>query len=69
MLPALTSALRDLTAGPLLLGPLFAFAIALSDINVFGLGPFFWSLVIGTAVSIAFEREGWRQLRAARAAV
>jgi benzoate membrane transport protein len=68
LLPALTSALRDLTAGPLLLGPLFAFAIALSDINVFGLGPFFWSLVIGTAVSIAFEREGWRQLRTARAA-
>jgi benzoate membrane transport protein len=69
LLPALTSALRDLTAGPLLLGPLFAFAIALSDMSLFGLGKFFWSLVIGTAVSVVFEREGWRELRAARAAV
>ena len=69
LLPALTSALRDLTAGPLLLGPLFAFAIALSDMTLFGLGPFFWSLVIGTAVSVVFERDGWRQLRMARAAV
>lgn len=64
LVPALTVALRAITAGPLILGPLFAFAIALSDISVLGLGPFFWSLVVGTLVSLLFEREGWRQVRA-----
>jgi benzoate membrane transport protein len=64
LVPALTVALRAITAGPLVLGPLFAFAIALSDISVLGLGPFFWSLVGGTLVSLLFEREGWRQMRA-----
>jgi benzoate membrane transport protein len=64
LLPALAAALRAITAGPLMLGPLFAFAIALSNISLFGLGPFFWSLVIGTIVSLLFERDGWRTLRA-----
>lgn len=63
LLPALTAALRAITAGPLVLGPLLAFAIALSEMSLFGLGPFFWSLVIGTLVSLLFEREGWRALR------
>ena len=65
LIPALTIALREITAGPLVLGPLFAFAIALSDMSVLGLGPFFWSLVVGTLISLLFEREGWRQLAAA----
>jgi benzoate membrane transport protein len=65
LMPALTAALREVTAGPLVLGPLFAFAIALSDMSVLGLGPFFWSLVIGTLVSLLFEREGWRRVHAA----
>ena len=67
LLPALTSALREISAGPLVLGPLFAFAIALSDMELFGLGSFFWSLVLGTLVSALFEREGWRRLAQERA--
>jgi benzoate membrane transport protein len=66
LMPALTVALREITVGPLVLGPLFAFAIALSQMSLLGLGPFFWSLVVGTMVSVLFEREGWRQLRAGR---
>ena len=46
LLPALTVALREVTAGPLVLGPIFAFTIALSHMSLLGLGPFFWSLVI-----------------------
>jgi benzoate membrane transport protein len=65
LLPALAAALREITKGPLVLGPLFAFAIALSDMTLFGLGPFFWSLVLGTLISLFLEREGWRELRAA----
>jgi benzoate membrane transport protein len=62
LLPAVSVALREISSGPLVLGPLFAFAIALSRMSVLGLGPFFWSLVVGTAVSLFFEREGWRRL-------
>ena len=65
LIPALISALRGVTAGPLVLGPLFALAIAMSEIGVFDLGPFFWSLVIGTAVSMLFERPALADLRAA----
>ena len=62
LVPALAVALREISRGPLVLGPLFAFAIALSHMTVFGLGPFFWSLVLGTAVSLLLEREGWKRL-------
>ena len=62
LIPALVSALREITSGPLILGPLFAFAIALSDLELLGLGPFFWALVLGTAVSLLLEREGWKRL-------
>jgi len=51
------------TQGPLLLGPLFAFAIALSEISFLGFGNYFWSLVIGTAVSLLLEKEGFESLR------
>jgi benzoate membrane transport protein len=64
LVPALAVALREISAGPLVLGPLFAFAIALSNMTVFGLGPFFWSLVLGTAISLLLERDGWTRLRA-----
>ena len=63
LVPALAVALREISQGPLVLGPLFAFAIALSKMTVFGLGSFFWSLVLGTAVSLLLERDGWRRLR------
>jgi benzoate membrane transport protein len=62
LVPALLAALREISAGPLVLGPLFAFAIALSDLTFLGLGPFFWSLVLGTLTSFFLEREGWDQL-------
>jgi benzoate membrane transport protein len=63
LVPALAVALREISKGPLVLGPLFAFAIALSHMTVFGLGSFFWSLVLGTTVSLLLERDGWRRLR------
>jgi benzoate membrane transport protein len=68
LLPALVAALREIARVPLLLGPVFAFAIALSDMTVLGLGPFFWSLVLGTGISLFLEREGLRELRESREA-
>jgi benzoate membrane transport protein len=67
LVPALVVAIREISAGPLVLGPLFAFAIALSDMTILGLGSFFWSLVLGTAISLLLEREGWRELRSDQA--
>jgi len=58
----LVSALREIASGPLRLGPIFAFAIALSDMRLLDLGPFFWSLVLGTGISLLLEREEWKQL-------
>jgi benzoate membrane transport protein len=59
----LASALVQIVRGPLLLGPLFALASALSEISFLGFGPFFWALVIGTGVSLLLERDGIRELR------
>lgn len=59
----LLHAIQRLTEGPLLLGPLFAFAIALSEISFLGFGNYFWSLVIGTGVSLLLEKEGFESLR------
>jgi predicted benzoate:H+ symporter BenE len=47
----------------LLLGPLFAFAITLSEISILGFGSFFWALVIGTGVSLLLERDELQVLR------
>jgi benzoate membrane transport protein len=58
----LAAALRQMTEGPLRLGPLFAFGIALSDIELLELGSFFWGLVGGLAVSLLLEREAWGNL-------
>lgn len=58
----LSNALQQATKGPLRLGPLFAFAISLSDISFLGFGPFFWALVIGTGVSLLLEREALGKL-------
>ncbi len=54
--------LQQITQGPLFLGPVFAFAIALSDISFLGFNNYFWSLVIGTLISLLLEREGLRKL-------
>jgi len=59
----LGNALKQATQGPLFLGPLFAFAIALSEISFLGFGNYFWSLVIGTAVSLLLERDALRTLQ------
>lgn len=59
----LTNALREVTAGPLTLGPIFAFAISLSDISLLGFGPFFWGLVGGATISMLLEGEALRTLR------
>lgn len=59
----LGNALKQATQGPLFLGPLFAFAVALSEISFLGFGNYFWSLVIGTAVSLLLEGDELRALR------
>jgi benzoate membrane transport protein len=59
----LAHALQQIAQGPLVLGPLFAFAIALSKISMLGFGPFFWALVIGTGISLLFERDELQMLR------
>lgn len=58
----LEHALQRVTAGPLIWGPLFAFAIALSELTMFGLGPFFWAIVGGLAVSLIIERDAWKTM-------
>lgn len=62
VLGVLSRALQRMASGPLLLGPVFAFAIAISDLTLFGLGSFFWALVIGLAVSLLLERDEWKSL-------
>lgn len=64
----LIGALQQVVSGPLVLGPIFAFGIAVSDLSLLGLGPFFWALVFGLAISRWVEREGWRTYRDQRAA-
>jgi benzoate membrane transport protein len=59
----LAQTLGETLRGPLLLGPLFAFAVASSRLTLFGLGPLFWALVIGTGVSLVLETEVLRELR------
>ena len=60
----LSGALQQVAGGPLLLGPIFAFAIALSDISLLGLGPFFWALILGLVASLLLERDAWKALHA-----
>ena len=63
LIGALIAALKGISAGPLTLGPVVAFAVALSDMTVLGISSLFWSLVLGVAVSALVEREAWRKLR------
>ncbi len=64
----LIGALQEVVSGPLVLGPTFAFGIAVSDLSLLGLGPFFWALAFGLAISRLVEREAWRRYQAARTA-
>lgn len=66
VIDVLGRSLQQITQGPLFLGPVFAFAIALSDISFLGFDNYFWSLVIGTLISLLLEREGLKQLRKKR---
>ncbi len=59
------TALKQLSSGPLVLGPVFAFGIAVSDLSLFGLGPFFWALALGLAISRLVERDAWAALQTA----
>ena len=60
----LAEALGEMVRGPLLVGPLFAFVAASSHLTLFGLGPLFWALVIGTAISLVLETGALQELRA-----
>ena len=59
----LVQALTEMMRGPLRLGPLFAFAVASSKLTLLGLGPLFWALVIGLAVTVLVEGAELRALR------
>ena len=60
----LAQSLGEMVRGPLLLGPLFGFVVASSRLTLFGLGPLFWGLVIGTGVSLVLEIEALQTLQA-----
>jgi len=60
VLGVLAAALGNAVKGPLVLGPLFAFAISQSNLEIIELGPFFWALVGGLAISWLLERDGWQ---------
>ncbi len=64
----LAQALGEMVRGPLLIGPLFAFVAASSRLTLFGLGPLFWALVIGTGISLVLEAAALEEVRASAAA-
>lgn len=59
----LSTAIQRVAEGPLLPGPVFAFGIGVSELSMFGVGPFSCALVAGVAVSRLFERERWATFR------
>ncbi|HEY3522860.1 MAG TPA: benzoate/H(+) symporter BenE family transporter [Candidatus Limnocylindrales bacterium] len=58
LLGVLASSLRQFATGPLIVGPVLAFAVVQSGLTLFGLGPFVWALAIGVAATYVLEREG-----------
>jgi benzoate membrane transport protein len=56
----LGSTLREALHGPITLGPLVAFAVAVSHLSYLGFSSLFWALVLGTATSLVLERDGLR---------
>lgn len=67
MIGVLTQSVRQIVEGPLLLGPLVTMAVAISELQLLGLGSLFWALVIGTATTVLTEREGLASMREADA--
>ena len=63
LLRVLTSAVQAFARGPLILGPVLAMVVAQSTLTLLGLGPLFWALVIGIAVSRLLEHDGLVRLR------
>lgn len=59
VLGILAQSLKEITKGPFLLGPLVAFVVSVSGIELLGLGRFFWALVFGLGVSLLLERSAW----------
>ena len=57
VLDILIDALAKTAAKPLVLGPVAAFTISLSELSLLGFGPFFWALALGSLVSHLLERE------------
>ncbi len=55
MLGVFVSMLGQVVSGPIKVGPVIALAVALSDLSLFGLGSFFWALVLGTLVTRVLE--------------
>ncbi|MCZ7533091.1 MAG: benzoate/H(+) symporter BenE family transporter [Acidimicrobiia bacterium] len=60
VLGILAQSLKEITKGPFLIGPLVAFVVSVSRIELLGLGRFFWALVFGLGVSLLLERSAWR---------
>jgi benzoate membrane transport protein len=71
---------KQMMEGPILIGPVVAFAVSLSGLILFGFGAFFWALVFGTLVTRFLESaaladycaavestEGWCRMSAAPA--
>jgi benzoate membrane transport protein len=61
-LAILARALAEVTKGPLILGPVVAFAVSVSELELLGLGRFFWAIVFGIGVSLLVERAKWSQI-------
>lgn len=58
----LADSVRRVSQGPLVLGPLFAFGMAFSELSLFGLDGLFWALVGGISISRLIERDAWSQV-------
>jgi benzoate membrane transport protein len=63
LIPVLGQTLAAVTSGPLRLGPLFAFAVASSELSLGGFGSLFWALVIGMAVTMVLEPAEYHAFR------
>ena len=59
----LMQALTEVSQGPLRRRPLFAYVVASPQMTLGGFGSAFWSLVIGTGVTL-LEQQEWRAVRA-----
>jgi benzoate membrane transport protein len=58
LLSVLMNALQEITRGPLRMGPVFAFVIALSNISFLGFDSFFWALAVGIGITYLLEGDG-----------